>query len=346
MDTPFEFYVSYCLMTEKVNPFGHGCIIFTQIDHRLGNKARAEVLDGVGFYSRYMPGLGLKPYAKRGRVKAEEHQYIVDQEGLFHTTFQISADEMGEILTAINQDRNNIGDEAPNANGEYKPGGPTFNLFTGNNCKRYALQKFEQIGIDTKKMRGFLQIPKLTKGMQPLKIAKGQRESKDIYYWDCPLVVTPRNTQDTNRIKETTKCGFLKESIEKMLLILNARKQTLAEQGRKVNEINEAITNLEPILQELIIDESYPNRITSQKVNHWVSKVEATIKKETDSLKNKNIENNLIQILLDTIKETYYLMYNTYFGTGTTYSCNANTKDKMTFKEVENLQHRTRMSLK
>ncbi len=349
VENRFEYFVTVGVMTEDCNPFGHSFMLFSTLDNDQGNDAKVEIVDAVGLYSRYMPVLGFKPYTPQGRVKAEAPKDFVGKGGLYHQTFKITQEEMGALLTAVNADRRNIGDEAPitNENGkkEYRPGGPVFNLFTGDNCKRYALKKLESLGIDVKGMHGFLEIPKLSQNVHPLKISESKREGKTVYCWDNPLILNARRATPTSLEKERvgTSQQFLAliKGIDNILYKLQERKQTLKDQGREVKEINNALTKMQSKKSELEKIQSFPNKINSKKIQAWSAEVGNIVTECTDALKRKGCESHFVQSLLDSLAEMYYTIRYAVLGKFISPIKSApNTKDLAVLNEVDQIQSR------
>src|SRR5215467_12716296 len=95
-----DYFVSICVMTEGTNLFGHSYLMLSQLD-RNKNDAKVEMLEGIGFYSRYMPLVGYKPISW-GRVKVENSKDLINRGGMSHKTFKISQEEAVALFASIN----------------------------------------------------------------------------------------------------------------------------------------------------------------------------------------------------------------------------------------------------
>lgn len=152
---PLKYYLSYVVMTEGCNPFGHSYAVLSQYNPN-DPMAKIETIVEVGFYSTYKMGLGFK-LRGQGRVKVEDPNYTINRGGMSHRTIEITPSELTKILNKINADRQ-IDDgmsarfDKHKKKLEDKPGGPIFNIFTKGNCKAYALSLFNTLGVSTKDM--------------------------------------------------------------------------------------------------------------------------------------------------------------------------------------------------
>lgn len=345
----FEYFVTVGVMTEDCNPFGHSFMMISTIDNAQGDNAKVEILDAVGLYSRYMPVLGFKPYTPQGRVKAESPKDLVNKNGLYHQTFKITQEEMATLLTAVNTDRRNTGDEPPVINDkgqkEYRPGGPVFNLFTGENCKRYALEKLESLGINVKNMHGFLEIPKLSHDVHPLKITESKRDGQVVYCWDNPLTLHPRkaklSTLEKSRVETGQQFLALMQGIDKISTKLEERIAILNSQGRKVKEITTALSKMQQKKSELEKTQPFPNKIDPIKIQTWGKEVGNIVTECTNVLKQKGCEIDFVHALLDTLAEMYYTIRHAVLGKfiATTKS-SPNSKDLAVLHEVDKIQSR------
>ncbi len=337
-----EYFVSICVMTSGTNVFGHSYMMISQLDHAKKEQAKVEVLEAIGFYSRYMPVIGYKPIS-RGRVKVEEATSMIGKPGMFHKTFKIEVDEVEKLFAAINADRRlfDATDKhtKPNGKAQDKPGGPLFNLFKGNNCKGYILQKLTAIGIDVRNMHGILEIPRLTAQVKPLKIEKNDKTNA--LEWDCPLTLSPRtkdNSALTEDIKRTQRFYALLEGLDKIEILLQSRVNALNKQGKKVAEINKALTAIQKVKGDLKHIEALPNKITANKIDDSENQIQQIVLECHTGLKNKGIEKTFRHLLLDTLKEMCSQMASS-IGIKI-FQDNGNSLDSITLSHVDKIQHK------
>lgn len=335
-----EYFVSFCLMTENTNPFGHAFLMFSQLDPQQGSHAQVEVIGAVGFFSRYMPVLGYKPIS-RGRVKEEEFAYIADKNGMYHKTFPITQDEMGALLAAINQDRRMVGNEPPSGkNQPDKPGGPIFNLFKGKNCKFYGLEKLAEIGLDVKSLRGWgLEIPKMTQDVLPLKVVKKQQGEKTFYCWETPLVPQERKMPNSHRnLKNYQQFHILQQTVNKIDQLLTQREAALKQQGRHIPAITKTKEKVQKIKNRLTQLQAYPKKMLAKTIAKQRKELNQAVKVCTTSLNKQGIELNLVSLLVDALKEMYYRMrYGLTFSSGRDMSV-PNSRDKFMLEKIKSEQ--------
>lgn len=335
----FDYFVSLGIMTEGTNCFGHSFIMLSTIDHAQKENARTEVLEAVGFFSRYMPVIGYKPIS-RGRVKLENREDIVNKNGLMHKTFQITQDEMVKILNAINEDIRLVDEDEDKpelGTQSYKPGGPIFNLFKGNNCKQYVIELLDEIGIDTQNMHSWFEIPKLAKNMEPLRIKHAKREGKDTFYWDCLLHISPRNSKQ--RVTISQQYLTLVNGVIKMTSLLQNRYDALLQQGREVFEITHSLNKMKNIKKILENNQSYPNKITAKNINVWSNMLKTTVIGCTNTLNTRGIEIHFAQKLLDSLMEMFLHLRHILIGSSdVTQIAQMNSQDGTVFAEI-NLMH-------
>lgn len=336
INSRFEYFVSLGIMTEGTNCFGHSFLMLTTIDHSQKENARAEVLETAGFFSRYMPIIGYKPIS-RGRVKLENNKDFVNKSGLMHKTFQITQDEMVTILNAINEDRRLVGDDKPEPGTQrYKPGGPIFNLFKGNNCKQYVIELLDEIGIDTQNMHSWFEIPKLAKNMEPLRIKHAKREGKDTFYWDCLLNVSPRNANQ--KVTPSHQFLTLMKGVIKMTSLLQNRYDELLQQGREVFEITHTLNKILKIKNILENNQSYPNYITAKNINILSGMLKTTVLDCVNTLKKTDIEPHFVNQLLDSLKEMFLHLRNILIGrSGDIQKAKLNSNDGVVFAEMDHI---------
>ncbi len=339
-----EYFVSICVMTSGTNVFGHSYMMISQLDHAKKEQAKVEVLEAIGFYSRYMPVIGYKPIS-RGRVKAEEAKDLIGKPGMFHKTFKIDMEEVVKLFAAINADRH-LFDEADkrlksDGTPPNKPGGPHFNLFKGNNCKRYVLQKLESIGINVSDLHGVLELPRFTYKVKPLKLVKNKQT--DSLEWDCPLTLSPRTKENnalTDDVKRTQKFQALAEGVDKIETLLQLRINELNKQGKKVVELNKALTSIKKVKADLKQIEALPNTITHNQIDDSENQVKQIVLECVDSLKNKGIEKKFKSILLDSFKE---LCSHLAFAMGIKiFQNNGNSLDYMTLAQADEIQQKVK----
>lgn len=345
MQNRFQYLLSYCVMTEGANPMGHGSLFLSVIDNEKGDNARAEILEAVGFYSRYMPVLGYKPISQ-GRVKQEDFNFIAEVGGLSHMTWKITEEEFLKTFAKINADRRNVGNERPRGksqNGELqedKPGGPIFNILKGHNCKRYALERIEDLGINVQNIHSPLEIPKISGKLNPLKVVRVQEEGVERFYWDCPLMVT-------SRPKAAQQFMALKEGVDQILQLLQTRQTELHGLGREVSEISRAIEEMDVIKAQMLQMQNFPKRITRENIHNVHEQIRGVVTECTDSLKYKGIEYNLIARILDSFKEMCSKIYQAVCDQPTELQeYKPNMKDAAVIKEVEEIDHQfSRLSM-
>ncbi len=349
-----DYFVTFAIMTHNTNPLGHAFLLINQLDHTQKENARVEILDGIGLYSRYMRFLKYKPIS-RGRVKEEDFKSIVGSEGMYHKTFQVSQQQLELLLADINADRRILGDEKTkidlNKNSRPmpdKPGGPMFNLFTGNNCKRYILQKLERIGLDVKNLHGFLELPRYTSNVRPLTIEQTQQDGREFIYWNSPLTISDNPHLELTPEQELHRPVLesfyaLNFGLDQIINLLKQRENQLHSQGRKVTEISTTLQKLQTLKSEISAIQAYPNRIETTKVTAWCNQIDNIVNDCTNSLKHKNIEEDFVLLLLDTLKEMWYRVRH-YFGKNPG-ECTLNSKDHYLLNQIHKVEQTIRLKV-
>lgn len=139
-----------------------------------------------------MPVLGFQPVGLAS-IKSEDVFYIENRGGLYHRTYPVSFDQVEALLLRIARDKFKIGDYLQKKNNPrllshaYTSAPPTyFNIFRKQNCKRYALDCLEGIGLDVSDLRTFMEIPSLSK-LDLARITSREERGQKLYYWQSPF---------------------------------------------------------------------------------------------------------------------------------------------------------------
>lgn len=340
----FEYFVSHCVMTEDCNPMGHSFLLISCIDHSKGKNARVEVLDAVGFYSTYGPIIGFKLKGP-GRVKLEDPKYIVGRNGISHQTYQVTQEELGKLLTTINEDRRQ---NPILMRGEPKQyiGGPLFNAYRAHNCKNYVVKKLESIGVDPNKLNSFFQVPKLTKNHLTVTISdqienRNEKEEVKSMYWRNLLVITPKSTKivpiENEKIQKQEKFFIFYEGLLKIEKLLETRQAKLRLQNKRNQAIDEAIESIKNVRRRFETDQRYPNRLDDYYLKSMIRCVNNVVKKSAKKFFQEGKEVHLAHWLLDVLKETLKKLQCYFINDGLLKVEKANTIDKALMSKVENI---------
>lgn len=324
----FEYFGSLCVMTKDCNPFGHCTLLISVLDHAKGKQARPQLLEAIGFYSRYMPVLGLKLIGP-GKIKLEQAKFLVNKNGLYHKTFRITLDEVTQLSTAVNQERRQFINndpiiilrhpitsssqirtpQTPEYICQYKPSGPYFNAFKGDNCKRYVLKKLASIGIDVSGLHGFFELPRLTSQLTSLKLTFDPTLPEQVY-WDSPLLLSPRTKTLTLQEEQDQTLQQhilqLQENLMTTYGLFEARNQELYSQGRTVAEINDTTHKIALLRERFTKLVLYPNQCTIAAIKEYRCQLVVIIEDRINSLASQGKEYSFIGILKAHLCEIFY----------------------------------------
>lgn len=296
----FEFFVSHVVMTENANPLGHSFMLLSCIDHAKGDNATVDVIEAVGFYSTYYPMMGFKLQGP-GQIKLEKPRDIALINGMSHQTFKITQDEMGKLLTLVNEDRrlNPTPNPYRTHRNEYRPGGPYFDAYRGQNCKNYVLGLLQRIGIAIDPYQSFLQIPRLSRHLTSIYLSVKPDENR--YYWQTPLFVTPRTERafasDHARWRLWGKFAIYRHETQHLLTQLQARQTYLLSLNRKMPVLDTTITQLQYALIDFEKNQLYPNRLTQTYLDTLIEKTRQPIEQYKHTIMQTHFSGSTVFIL-------------------------------------------------
>ncbi len=332
-----DYFVSFCVMTEGANPMGHSCMLISQLDHRQGKTARVEVISALGLYSRYMPILGFKPYGV-AKIKLEDMAYIANAKGLVHATYQISKKDVEVLLDTFYQDKLKI--EQHEDSTDFKsPSVPMFNVFKKKNCKKYVLECLNRIGINTRHLSSFMEIPILN-SLESMVILEEGNGSEKAYYWGSPISFKAKNDNETCRLNHDLQgkyasLYYICSRIKKLQAIIQLRQVELASLGKTVSEINKIEADLLALMGEIENLAEYPKLITKEKIFTLSRKLTYCIDGHIKNLSIKQLEPNLICVLTDVLQELLLYMKQLFCPADKRSQAKLNTMDREVFDKIQ-----------
>lgn len=345
-NSQLEYFVSYCVMTEGANPMGHGFMLISQLDHKQGDGVKVEVISALGMYSRYMPVLGFKPYGV-AKIKLEDMAYIANAKGMVHETYQVTEQDVETLLDIFYQDKLKI-EQHDDATDYQATAVPMFNIFQKKNCKKYVLDSFKQIGINTEHLNSFMEIPILN-SLETMVISESQENEFDkTYYWGSPIAFKAKSdAQDDPELNKTLQQNYANlyhtyARIQKLLTLIQARQAELASLGKRVKEISAIEIDLTKLSHEIENLSIYPKLIKKEDVLELACKLTFCVDEHISNLEKKQLEPNLICILKDVLQELLLYVKHLFSVEHNCSDAALNTMDKEVFDKIHTMDAQMR----